>query len=112
MRLIALVFLSMLTGLSPALRAEVIEMPSESASSAPIAKPSKGVSMASVLREYGAPSQKHRPVGGGSAHQPPITRWDYPGFSVFFENDHVVDAVVPGQPPAVRNVDELKSTVP
>jgi hypothetical protein len=25
---------------------------------------------------------------------PPITRWDYAGFSVFFEHDRVIDAVV------------------
>jgi len=31
---------------------------------------------------------------------------------VFFEHDHVVDAVIPGQPPAVQHVDELKSTTP
>jgi hypothetical protein len=25
--------------------------------------------------------------------KPPITRWDYPGFSVFFEGDRVIDTV-------------------
>ncbi len=31
--------------------------------------------------------------------QPPITRWDYDAFSVYFENDHVIHAVVPSEPP-------------
>ena len=28
--------------------------------------------------------------------QPPITRWDYPHFSVFFEKDRVIHAVALG----------------
>jgi hypothetical protein len=50
--------------------------------------PSRGSSMASVEARFGAPTTKHEAVG-----RPPITRWDYPGFSVFFEYDHVVHAV-------------------
>ena len=30
----------------------------------------------------------------GSVHTPPITRWSYPTFSVYFENSHVVDSVL------------------
>ena len=37
---------------------------------------------------------RHAPVGGGHPQQPPITRWDYPTFSVYFEHEHVVDAVL------------------
>ena len=36
-------------------------------------------------------SNRHPTVG-----QPPITRWDYNGFAVFFEHDRVIDAVVTG----------------
>jgi hypothetical protein len=56
--------------------------------------PKRGASMASVEAAFGAPTTKHAPVGGGSAHTPPITRWDYPAFSVYFENSHVVNAVL------------------
>jgi len=56
--------------------------------------PKRGSSMASVEASYGAPTTKHEPVGGGSAKTPPITRWDYPNFSVYFENSHVVNAVL------------------
>jgi hypothetical protein len=56
--------------------------------------PRRGQSMAAVEAAFGAPARKHAPVGGGSASNPPITRWDYPTFSVYFENGHVVNSVV------------------
>jgi len=56
--------------------------------------PRRGASMAQVEARYGAPQQKFAPVGGGSPHTPPITRWQYETFSVYFENSHVVDAVL------------------
>jgi hypothetical protein len=56
--------------------------------------PRRGASMAAVEARYGAPAQKFAPVGGGSKRTPPITRWAYPTFSVYFENSHVVDAVL------------------
>jgi hypothetical protein len=88
-------------------QADVLEMP-EATQSALVDKPAKGVTMKTVLASYGTPSKKYPPVGGGSKQQPPITRWDYPGFSVFFEHDHVVDAVVPGRPPALQRTEELQ----
>jgi hypothetical protein len=51
-------------------------------------RPKAGTSMDRVESAYGAPSQKHAAVGN-----PPITRWDYPGFSVYFEHDKVIHAV-------------------
>ena len=56
--------------------------------------PKRGQSMAAVEAAFGAPALKHAAVGGGSASNPPITRWDYPAFSVYFEHGHVVDSVV------------------
>jgi hypothetical protein len=58
--------------------------------------PKRGLTMAEVEKQFGAPVTRHAAVGGGSAHQPPITRWDYGGFSVFFERDRVIDAVATG----------------
>jgi len=52
-------------------------------------KPKRGVTMSQVEAKFGAPVTKHDAVG-----QPPITRWDYAGFSVFFEHDRVIDSVV------------------
>jgi hypothetical protein len=64
-------------------------------------RPAPGSTMAAVEQKFGAPAQKHAAVGGCSAavspcRQPPITRWDYPGFTVIFENEHVVEAVTTG----------------
>jgi hypothetical protein len=54
-----------------------------------VERPSRGMTMDKVEARFGAPSNKHAAVG-----QPPITRWDYPGFSVFFEHQYVIHAVV------------------
>ena len=56
--------------------------------------PERGSSMAQVEARYGAPQQKYPAVGGGSRQTPPITRWQYETFSVYFENSHVVNAVL------------------
>jgi len=57
-------------------------------------RPKRGVTMSEVEKRFGAPVTRHPTVGGGSPHQPPITRWDYSGFAVFFEGDRVIDSVV------------------
>ena len=58
--------------------------------------PHRGATMKSVEQQFGAPAERHAAVGGASGAQPPITRWDYPHFSVFFEKDRVVHTVVTG----------------
>lgn len=58
--------------------------------------PKRGLTMGDVEKHFGAPVTRHPAVGGGSPHRPPITRWDYNGFSVFFEKDRVIDSVVTG----------------
>jgi hypothetical protein len=50
--------------------------------------PRRGSSMSAVETQFGAPKARHEAVG-----KPPITRWDYEGFSVYFEYQHVVHAV-------------------
>ena len=60
------------------------------------AGPKRGSTMSEVEKRFGAPVTRHPAVGGSSPHQPPITRWDYNGFSVFFERDRVVDTVATG----------------
>ena len=56
--------------------------------------PKRGASMASVEAAFGVPTHKFAAVGGGSVKTPPITRWEYAEFSVYFENDHVVNSVL------------------
>jgi hypothetical protein len=51
-------------------------------------KPKRGITMTQVEAKFGAPVTKHDAVGA-----PPITRWDYAGFSVFFAHARVIPAV-------------------
>lgn len=53
-----------------------------------VERPSRGMTMAAVEARFGEPASRHAAVG-----QPPITRWDYGDFSVFFEFERVVHAV-------------------
>jgi hypothetical protein len=61
-----------------------------------VQRPQRGATMKAVEQKFGAPAERHAAVGGASGAQPPITRWDYPHFSVFFEKDKVVHTVVTG----------------
>jgi hypothetical protein len=51
-------------------------------------RPSRGMSMDKVEATYGAPSKRVPSVG-----EPPISRWEYPGFVVYFEHQLVIHAV-------------------
>jgi hypothetical protein len=62
--------------------------PAPSATTTPTT-PARGSTMSDVRAKFGAPSQEVPAVG-----QPPITRWEYPGIVVFFENDRVLHTVV------------------
>lgn len=52
-------------------------------------RPRRGMTMNAVEARYGAPTARVAPIG-----DPPISRWEYPGFVVYFEYDHVVHAAV------------------
>jgi hypothetical protein len=56
---------------------------------AAVERPKRGSTMSTVQGRFGEPVTRHAAVG-----QPPITRWDYAGFSVYFENDRVLHAVI------------------
>jgi hypothetical protein len=51
-------------------------------------KPTRGMSQASVEANFGAPQSARDAIG-----DPPITRWEYANFVVFFEFDKVIHAV-------------------
>ncbi len=51
--------------------------------------PKNGLTMARVEQQFGAPERRTPPVG-----DPPIARWVYPDFTVYFEYDKVIHAVV------------------
>lgn len=51
-------------------------------------KPTRGMTQQQVRTAYGSPENENAAVG-----DPPISRWNYPGFVVFFEYDRVIHAV-------------------
>jgi hypothetical protein len=56
-----------------------------------VATPARGMSKEQVAAKFGEPATKVPAVG-----KPPISRWEYPGFIVYFEHEHVIHAVVAG----------------
>jgi hypothetical protein len=65
--------------------------------------PSRGMTMSQVASKFGEPATKVPAIG-----KPPISRWEYPGFVVYFEHDHVIHSVVSGgasEPPAAPAAD-------
>lgn len=60
----------------------------ESARTTGAERPTRGLSMDSVEARWGAPVSRSPATG-----TPPITRWDYPSFFVYFEYSHVVHTV-------------------
>lgn len=56
--------------------------------------PARGMSMRQVEARFGAPREKRAPVGGDKPQHPPITRWVYPDYSVYFEHSHVINTVL------------------
>ena len=74
-----------------------------------VALPTRGLSMAEVEARHGAPADRMDPRGGQKSQWPTIHRWVYPQFTVYFEQDRVIDAVLNkadptevGPKPAIR----------
>ena len=74
----------------PGARAETIFVDGQvSVVKSDIPRPRRGMTMSKVEAQFGAPLERHPTVG-----KPPITRWDYDHFAVFFEKDRVIHTVV------------------
>ena len=81
-----------LAGSAPLCRADIVASENGIAvQDAGVAAPRRGMTMSQVANKFGAPVTKIPAVGN-----PPISRWDYPGFVVYFERDHVIHSVVSG----------------
>ncbi len=52
------------------------------------ARPTRGMSQTSVQSKFASPTAVRSPVGN-----PPISRWEYQDFVVYFEFDKVIHAV-------------------
>ena len=56
-------------------------------------RPTRGQTKARVEERFGTPVAMIAAVG-----EPPISRWEYPSFVVYFEHDRVIHAVPKRQP--------------
>ncbi|AOE84699.1 phosphodiesterase [Pseudomonas sp. TCU-HL1] len=77
--------------------AETLEIPVGEQGDAGLSLPARGESQRAVLERFGLPDEEHPAVG-----KPPISRWDYREFSVYFESGRVIDSVRHHQPRAPR----------
>lgn len=74
--------------------ADTLEMPlgppavDEPAATESVTLPGRGMSMTAVEDRFGQPMDKLGEVG-----DPPITRWVYPDFTVYFEYQYVIHSV-------------------
>ena len=91
LRLTTLLCLGILS--TTTVQADVLRIPISQQGSASIKMPTHGDKQAQVIQQFGEPSKRHASVG-----QPPISRWDYPGLSVYFEQSTVVNSVQIHQP--------------
>lgn len=53
-----------------------------------VTKPRRSSTKAQVLQQFGEPLSKHGPKG-----EPAIYYWEYPQYTVYFENNHVLHSV-------------------
>ncbi len=59
-----------------------------------------GLTQEQVIARFGEPERRHAPVPSAGEHPtPPITRWDYADFSIFFEERIALHRVEHGKFP-------------
>src|SRR5208282_5047281 len=79
-------------GLAESSRADVIATDTGiTVKESDVAAPHRGMTMDQVASKFGEPVTKVPAVG-----KPPISRWEDPGFVVYFEHEHVIHSVVSG----------------
>ena len=75
-------------------KAETIQIPVGSQGhEQAIEKPLTGTKKNTVLEQFGEPLERTNAVG-----EPPISRWEYTNFYVYFEYDHVIHSVTKHRP--------------
>lgn len=94
MRKLFLVLAVITSGYSVQSQADTLQIPiNQQGSQVNINLPQFGDSQQQVLSLHGEPVKRYPSVG-----QPPITRWDYADFSVYFEYKTVINSVKHHQP--------------
>lgn len=64
-----------------------------------LSMPQRGSSMSAVEQRFGEPEIRHNAVGA-----PPITKWTYADFTVYFEGQWVIDSVANAMSPEEQRV--------
>lgn len=96
MRKLLLVLAAVALGYSVQSQADTLQIPiSQQGVESSMQLPLFGNSQQQVVSSYGEPSKRHPSIG-----QPPITRWDYDDFSVYFEYKTVINSVKHHKPKA------------
>ena len=75
--------------------AEVIQIPvgQQAPELRDLPRPTRGMSQDAVLARFGEPLSLTRPVG-----QPPISKWRYADFTIYFESSVVIHSVLTHTP--------------
>ncbi|TQV77139.1 hypothetical protein FLL45_04090 [Aliikangiella marina] len=89
LRLAAAAFCTLGVALANTASAQDAPVPVTQQSQQAVSKPTTGQSMDTVETTYGTPIEAVPAVG-----EPPITRWRYADFTVYFEHDKVIHSVV------------------
>ena len=87
-KLSAVILLALTMGSLDAANAQDLGGPDGSSTFHQSGKPTRGMSTDSVRANFGRPRSTSDAVGA-----PPISRWQYAGFVVFFEYDRVIHSV-------------------
>ena len=69
--------------------AEEIAIPAGSQGNTSIVTPNTGTTKSNVASHFGQPKESSSSVG-----EPPISRWEYDQFYVYFEHDRVIHSVL------------------
>lgn len=85
----------LLTGIPTQALAENITVPvgSQAADKHSVDRPNAGTKGTDVVSRFGEPLAVNSPVG-----DPPISRWEYTDFYVYFEYDRVIHSVLKQEP--------------
>ena len=73
--------------------AEDVAVPAGEQGDSSVKRPRTGLTMDQVSAKFGNPDQQMPAVGN-----PPITRWVYASYTVYFENNHVIHSVLNATP--------------
>jgi len=92
MKDLRILLLAMSLFATPVTQGDVISLPknqTDTEKAFALTLPQRGMSMEMVQTQYGAPLQQASAIG-----DPPIIRWDYEKFAVYFESQYVIHSVM------------------